>query len=577
MQVDIQYFMNVTNSSEQMAVYYLRQLQGNLEHAVEQYFEDNMAEKVEQFMMQTGSTKIRAEKQLTRNGKKQQPDTLQRAVNQQLDYLLRHGIQPKIQQNYQQNIQRQYDKINDFFSNFGQVKYAKQDKSIQPEIQVQKVEQVIQKPNEPEPVLQKLRIQTPILKEKYILNQNTDEQTEEELDEVQKECQDQIMCAYEFRQYESQTGYQNTQQSYNEQITDEVEEEEEYEYEQSNSDLQTQFQSQPQMYSFQPQGINRQYQNHTLSYNQQQNYKQYYNFRINYTPSTYNQLQQQIISNNKLFEQVINQVQPQNMLQASQTHSNLQQDEFQIFQISYDSILKQIEINNTMFAQLFGDQTQTQTQSKQPEPVQQNNDVAQTIIPKEPVKQNQVINDQMTTINKRSSSESVVLPDSESSSFTIDIESSEDQSTDYKLLANEQIALIQLENEKSCIEKQVFVQHFENEALNRLTLEQNTLNKQQNVQQGKQQLNSKNNEYKLENNLQINNSAPENNQNEEVLIYSQNEIGTKSEQNENNSNENAILNESETSQNEFNSNFLEESLQENLTEIELNDIQNPIE
>ncbi|CAL6107419.1 Hypothetical_protein [Hexamita inflata] len=493
-------------------------------------------------------------------------------TNNLIIYLLSsHGIQPRIQQNYQQNIQKQYDKINDFFSNFGQVKQAKQDKSIQPEIQVQKVEQVIQKPNEPEPVLQNLRIQTPILKEKYNFDPNIDEQTEEELDEVQQECKYQTRCAFEFRQYESQNGYQNTQQSYNEQIIDEEEEEEENE--QSNSDLQTQYQSQPQMYSFQPQGINRQYQNPTLSYNQKQNY----NFRINYTPTTYNQLQQQIISNNQLFEQVINQAQPQNMFLTSQTHSNLQQDEFQNFQISYDSILKQIEINNAMFAQLFGDQTQSQTQSKQPEPVKQNYDVAQTIIPKEPVKQNQIINDQMTTINKRNSSESVVLPDSESSSFTIDIESSEDQQTDDKLLANEQIALMQLENEKSGIEKQVFVQHFENEALNQLTLEQNTLNKQQNVQQGEQQLNSKNNEYKLENNLQINNSAPENNQNEEVLIYFQNEIGTKSEQKENNSNENAILNESETSLNEFNSNFLEESLQENLTEIEVNDIQNPIE
>ncbi|CAL6057899.1 Hypothetical_protein [Hexamita inflata] len=117
------------------------------------------------------------------------------------------------------------------------------------------------------------------------------------------------------------------------------------------------------------------------------------------------------------------------MFQVSQTHSNLQQDEFQNFQISYDSILKQIQINNAMFAQLFGDQTQSQTQSKQPESVKQNYDVAQTIISKESVIQNQVINDQMTTINKRSSSESVVLPDSESSSFTIDIESSEDQQT----------------------------------------------------------------------------------------------------------------------------------------------------
>ncbi|CAL5999906.1 UBA-like_superfamily [Hexamita inflata] len=58
MQGNIQQFMDITNSSQKMAEYYLRQLQGNLEHAVAQFYEDDMPKKVESFVRQTGSTKI---------------------------------------------------------------------------------------------------------------------------------------------------------------------------------------------------------------------------------------------------------------------------------------------------------------------------------------------------------------------------------------------------------------------------------------------------------------------------------------------------------------------------------------
>ncbi|CAL6057545.1 UBA-like_superfamily [Hexamita inflata] len=415
MQGNIQQFMDITNSSDQMAVYYLRQLQGNLEHAVAQFYEDDMPKKVESFVRQTGSTKIRAEIQLTRNGNEQRENTLQKAVNQQLKFLQRRGIQPRIYEDDQNNNQGQYQQL---------PRQEQPQVKVQPA--VQKIIQVIEKPNEPEPEPLEQREQTPIYKEQYIVEQNLEELTEEEPAEVQKNINKEqtLQQNNQFTKQQCNNGNiineQNIQQyNINYKIIDEVQEYQEC--------------SQQPQHFFQPnQSVSVQKQNQNNISLQIQNCKQQYNQNIPeqiQNQITCNQQQQQVRSNNQVFGHVNDQAQLQNMFQASQTHSNLQQDEFQNFQISYDSILKQIEINNAMFAQLFGDQTQSQTQSKQPEPVKQNYNVAQTIISKESVIQNQIINDQMTTINKRNSSKSIVLPDSESSSFTIDIESSEDQQT----------------------------------------------------------------------------------------------------------------------------------------------------
>ncbi|CAL6057900.1 UBA-like_superfamily [Hexamita inflata] len=175
MQGSIQQFMDITNSSDQMAVYYLRQLQGNLEHAVAQFYEDDMPKKVESFVRQTGSTKIRAEIQLTRNGNEQRENTLQKAVNQQLKFLQRRGIQPRIYEDDQNNNQGQYQQL---------PRQEQPQVKVQPE--VQKIIQVIEKPNEPEPEPLEQREQTPIYKEQYIFEQNLEELTEEEPAEVQK-------------------------------------------------------------------------------------------------------------------------------------------------------------------------------------------------------------------------------------------------------------------------------------------------------------------------------------------------------------------------------------------------------
>ncbi|CAL6069790.1 Hypothetical_protein [Hexamita inflata] len=366
-----------------MATYYIKQRKNKLEGAVQQFFEDNMTEKVEQFMQLTGATKEIAEFHLTRNGAKQQEDTLQNAVN----YYLENDRAQR--QNGEQILQRQETFPNFFLRVFREIEpenpvlhilefiravhQAKQEQNQQnqpvvqqqqqqpePTTQYQNVVQVIPKPNELEPESQPARVLTPIQKEKYNFQQieEIEEVNSSKITEAENKEQESIEV-YNYIQYSMNTNHVEDQftneyvnQLFNEQITEEV-------YEEDSQ----------------------------LDYQQQ-----------------YNAYNQQQMNNN-----------------IQKTLPITQQFNLNTTKINYESLQQQIEINNNMFEQLFGNQTNSKSQLK---PGQQTHQVLNA------GKQN---NYQSLTIidGERSSSKSIVIPDSDSSSFTIDIESSDEPKTDY--------------------------------------------------------------------------------------------------------------------------------------------------
>ncbi|CAL6057537.1 Hypothetical_protein [Hexamita inflata] len=515
---DLQAFMNVTDSSQKMAEYYLQQLKGNLENAVAQFFEDKMAEKVESFMRQTGSSKNRAEIQLTRNGRKQQPDTLQRAVTRHLQFLeeqRQQNLAPgqfnrqiplfqalNIRQNHQNN------NLNDIFAQMDQLQRQDLNQTEQ-KPQVQKIVQVIQKPNEREPVQQpKQNIKEPIHKEIYNFQQNSEDelydeiqQTESEVKQIKPKKHKVRSEAYQFRQYQTNNQQYNSQPQqqqmqylnqfpnqlfeqpvqnfdnnyYNNQLNSVVPYQEYYDeygyydfdsqfmqqlpqsqYTSNNPQQQPQYQdeyqSQVQYSNSQPIQVN--YTNELSPLNQ-------YNFEtINQTLNDQEQPDNQIyMCNNN--QQNYNETGIQATQDLPQLQSNIQEQN-----ISYEQLQQKIVNNNNMFVQLFENQTNflliTSNQLPvndtniivmpqslpifdqilQPEQFQQNNQFnnlqvdpnniveTQNTLNFQLNTKDQVVTDQIISGNEHSSSKSIVIPDSDSSSFTIDIESSDEPKTD---------------------------------------------------------------------------------------------------------------------------------------------------
>ncbi|CAL6069792.1 Hypothetical_protein [Hexamita inflata] len=162
-------------------------------------------------------------------------------------------------------------------------------------------------------------------------------------------------------------------------------------------------------------------------------------------------------------------------IQAAQDLPQLQSN-IQKQNISYEQLQQKIVNNNNMFVQLFENQTNfllpqqlpdTHQTIQYPEPVNDTNIIVMPqslpifdqILQPEQFQQNnqfnnlqvdpnnieetqntlnfqlntedQVVTDQIISGNEHSSSESIVIPDSDSSSFTIDIESSDEPKTDY--------------------------------------------------------------------------------------------------------------------------------------------------
>ncbi|CAL5999908.1 Hypothetical_protein [Hexamita inflata] len=408
---DIQQFMDVTDSSSQkMAEYYLQQLKGNLENAVAQFFEDKMAEKVESFMRQTGSSKYRAEIQLTRNGRKQQPDTLQRAVTRHLQFLEEQRQQqnlapgqfnrqiplfqaPNIRQNPQNN------NLNDIFAQMNLLQRQDLNQTEQ-KPQVQKIVQVIQKPNEREPVQQpKQNIKEPIHKEIYNFQQNSEEELYDEIEQTESEVK-QIKPkkhkvrseAYQFRQYQTNNQQYNSQQQqmqylnqfpnqlfeqpvlnfdnnyYNNQFNSGVPYQEyydEYGYYDYNFDSQFMQQLPQSQYTSNNPQQQPQYQD---EYQSQVQYSNSQPIQVNYT----NELSPLNQYNFETINQTLNdQEQPDNQIymcnnnqqnynetgiQAAQDLPQLQSN-IQEQNISYEQLQQKIVNNNNMFVQLFEFQT----------------------------------------------------------------------------------------------------------------------------------------------------------------------------------------------------------------------------
>ncbi|CAL6057904.1 Hypothetical_protein [Hexamita inflata] len=416
---DLQAFMNVTDSSQKMAEYYLQQLKGNLENAVAQFFEDKMAKKVESFMRQTGSSKNRAEIQLTRNGRKQQPDTLQRAVTRHLQFLEEQRQQnlapgqfnrqiplfqaPNIRQNHQNN------NLNDIFAQMDQLQRQDLNQTEQ-KPQVQKIVQVIQKPNEREPVQQpKQNIKEPIHKEIYNFQQNSEdelydeiEQTESEMKQTKPKKHKVRSEAYQFRQYQTDNQQYNfqpqqLQQSYlqqqqmqcinqfpNQQFEQPVQHFNNNYYnnnQQLNGVPYQEYYDEYGYYDYDFDSLFVQQLPHYTSNNAQQQpqYQEEQQFQVQYSNSQpiqanytnelnpLNQYNFETINQtlNDYDEQPDNQIQMRNSNQLNYNETSIQaaqdllqlQSNIQEQNISYEQLQQKIINNNNMFVQLFENQT----------------------------------------------------------------------------------------------------------------------------------------------------------------------------------------------------------------------------